>query len=245
MARTVRVYLPELRAERRELPRDAAHYLTTVHRLRTGDGFVAFDPEAATEASATVTSVLRGRVECEIAAPRAACSGSFGVTLYQALSKGDRIEQVVRAGTALGVHAVVLVRTERSLDVDAAPRRERLRTIAIEAARQSGRGDVPELRAPLTFTQLLEEAPSLTAARYCLSPRAEVSLPTRLERWQPPSSVALLVGPEGGFADAELSAAEAAGFLPTALGPLTLRTVLAALVALGCFAARVPVARAE
>lgn len=240
MARRLRVYVPALRAGRLELERDAAHYVATVHRLREGDEFVAFDPEHAQDAVARVTSVTRGRVECELREPRPAERRGYGVTLYQALAKGDRVEQVVRAGTALGVSVFVLLHSERSIGAAASPRRERLRQIAIEAARQSGRGDLPQIEGPLSFAESLRgQAPS-SALKFCLSPRAQQSLSERLEQWSPPSPASLLIGPEGGFSAEEDEAAEAAGFVPASLGPLTLRAELAATVALGCFAVRVP-----
>jgi len=237
--RRIRVYVPELCAGARELPREAAHYLVTVHRLQLGDEFTAFDPERGIEASARVEGSERGRVRAAFANPEPAKSVRSGVTLYQALAKGDRIEQVLRAATALAVERVVLLQTERSVEM-APPRPERVRSLVIDAARQSGRGDLPQIVGPIGFDVMLESAGRDDALKLGLSPRATSSLAARLEQWRAGTPAAVLVGPEGGFTERELVAAEAAGFLPSGLGPLILRTELAAVVALGCFVARLP-----
>jgi len=237
--RRVRVYVAELSAGARELPREAAHYLATVHRLQAGDEFTAFDPERGVEAAARVERSERGRVNAVFSEPELAKSVRSGVTLYQALAKGDRIEQVLRAATALAVDRVVLLQSERCVEM-APPRPERVRSLVIDAARQSGRGDLPNVVGPIAFDAMLESAARDDALKLGLSPRATNSLSARLERWRSGSPAAVLVGPEGGFTERELVDAEAAGFLPSGLGPLVLRTELAAVVALGCFAARLP-----
>jgi hypothetical protein len=129
----------------------AAHYLLRVHRLRVGASFFAFDPLAATECEATLLGERPPRARFET--PRAAAlRPARSVTLLQALGKGDKPERVVDAATAMGVTALCFVASERSVKkVDAEraeQQRERWQRVAIDAARQSGRGDVPELRGP-------------------------------------------------------------------------------------------------
>jgi 16S rRNA (uracil1498-N3)-methyltransferase len=240
LARLVRVPLDALAAGSRDLPRDPGHYLCVVHRLAVGDEFVAFDPERGVEARGRLTGVERARVTCELSAPTPAQKGSLRVTLLQATAKGDRIEQVVRGATALGVERIVLVVTERSVARPADVRRERLRTIAIEAARQCGRADLPPLEGPSPFAEQMAMMVRFDGLKLCLSPEATVALADRLQALPLGSPAALLIGPEGGLSEAELESARAAGFLSVGLGPLVLRTELAALAALGCFAGRLP-----
>lgn len=240
MARLVRVPLTALTAGPRDLAREAAHYLCVVHRLEPGSPFVAFDPELGLEATGTILSVERARVACELDVPTPARGGTLGVTLLQATAKGDRLEQVVRGATALGVERIVLVVAERSVARPADVRHERLRAISIEAARQSGRSDVPPLDGPLPLVEQLAKMAVWNGLKLCLAPRATVPLADRVQSSAPGSPAVILIGPEGGLSDAELRAAESAGFLSAGLGPLTLRTELAALAALGCFAGRLP-----
>jgi 16S rRNA (uracil1498-N3)-methyltransferase len=238
LARIVRVPLTALAPGPRDLPREAAHYLCVVHRLESGSTFVAFDPEQGLEAFGKIVLLERARVACELEQPKPARGGTLGVTLLQATAKGDRLEQVVRGATALGVERIVLVVAERSVARPADFRRERLRAISIEAARQSGRGDVPALDGPVPLDERLVALADWVGLKLCLAPQATVPLATHLNGSAPGSPAVILIGPEGGLSDAELVAAREAGFLEAGLGPLTLRTELAAIAALGCFAGR-------
>ena len=234
----MRVPLPLLASGPRDLPREAAHYLCVVHRLEAGSAFVAFDAELGLEAFGKIVLVERTRVTCELEAPKPARGGTLGVTLLQATAKGDRIEQVVRGATALGVERIVLVVAERSVARPADLRRERLRAISLEASRQSGRGDVPPIDGPVPLGERLAALADWTGLKLCLAPQATVPLAEHLDGSTPGSPAVILVGPEGGLTDAELGAARESGFLAAGLGPLTLRTELAAIAALGCFAGR-------
>jgi 16S rRNA (uracil1498-N3)-methyltransferase len=220
------------------LPREAAHYLCVVHRLESGSRFVAFDPELGLEALGRIGLIERTRVSCELEAPTSVRGGTLGVTLLQATAKGDRLEQVVRGATALGVERIVLVVAERSVARPADVRRERLRAISIEAARQSGRGDVPAIDGPVPLEERLRELADWAGLKLCLSPQATAPLAQHLSTSSPGSPAVILIGPEGGLSDGELGLAREAGFLEAGLGPLTLRTELAAIAALGCFAGR-------
>jgi len=234
MTRTVRVALEGLERGRRELSRGVSQYLCAVHRLGVGDAFIAFDPEAATECDATLLDADRRAATAELFEPRAAENrGSLAVTLLQGVGKGDKLEDVVRLVTALGARGVCFVSAERSVARPGAERAARLRSVAIEAARQSGRGDIPSIEGPLPFAQALEPWRGPGVTRLCLDPRAATPLFARLDE-----PCVLLIGPEGGWSAEELADARAAGFESVALGPLTLRTELAAAAALGCFAAR-------
>jgi 16S rRNA (uracil1498-N3)-methyltransferase len=232
--------LPELHAGRSELPREQAHYVSVVHRLGNGDRFTAFDPESCLECDAQIVEVNRARVACLLEAPRAADIRGLGVTLLQGAAKGDRLDSVVRAATALGVDALRIVLTERSVAHPREMKVERLRAIAIEAARQCGRGDVPRLEGPEALAACLPSFGAVRALKLCLTPAAHEPLANLIRDWTPGTPVVLLVGPEGGLSAGEEEAARASGFAEAALGPLTLRTELAALAALACFAGRLP-----
>jgi len=236
MARLVRVAVEGLRRGSRELTGPAAHYLGVVHRLEPGERFVAFDPEAGLEAEARVERVERRAVLCEFPEPREASRrGALDVTLLQGVGKGDKLEDVVRTATALGARAVCFVAAERSVARPSAERRERLKSAAIEAARQSGRGDIPRIALPEPLESVLAAWSGDGANKLSLVPGSGEPLSTRLVE-----PAVLLIGPEGGLSPRELELADGAGFQRVSLGPLTLRTELAAAVALGCFAARLP-----
>jgi 16S rRNA (uracil1498-N3)-methyltransferase len=221
-----------------------ARYVVRVHRLRAGDRFIAFDPEARVEADVEIVSTgrsVRCRVEPLRAAPRVLRSG---VTLLQSLGKGDKPEQVIRDATALGVERIVLVESRRAvvhLGDRADARRGRWRAVAVEAARQCGRGDVPEIAGPCPFdvAVALGSEPEQGVCRLCLVPDAALGI-AQVVRDAPVGGLfAVLIGPEGGLDPDEVSRAIAHGFVPVALGGHVLRTETAAVVALGVITALV------
>ena len=103
---------------------------------------------------------------------------------------------------------------------------EEIRAQAVAACEQSGRNRVPEIHPPESFSSTLDLPAEL---RLVLAPGAEQSLAGLTET---PSSLCLLIGPEGGLAAAEIAAAEAAGFLAVGLGPRVLRTETAPVAAM-------------
>lgn len=235
MTPRVRVALERLSAGERRLDGAAAHYLARVHRLAPGDRFTAFDPEAREEAGAEILEVTRLALLCRFEPPRPArVVGERGLTLIQCVAKGDKLEDVVRAATALGVSAIVLAESERSESrAGSRPRRaERLRAVALDAARQSGRGDLPELSPPSPLRDVLTEFAPKNLMKLCLHPEAELGLGAALAKREERELV-LLVGPEGGLSEAELANIAASGFSLVRLGPLILRTELAGIAALG------------
>lgn len=245
--RTFRVPLADLAPGERVLPEDAAHYVTRVRRLARGDVFIAFDPAAALESHATVLEATRDRVLCRLEPPRPGeVPDGPRVTLIQCAGKGDKIEDVIRTATALGAAAIVFTESERAVvrfgGADTDKRHARLQAVALDAGRQSGRGDLPEIALAGSLPEALARTTS-GALKFCLDPEASTRFYDGLTGYRG-EEIALLVGPEGGLSSAEYDAAQAAGFTRVRLGKFTLRTELAAAAALGALAAFAYVPRA-
>jgi 16S rRNA (uracil1498-N3)-methyltransferase len=239
--RPVRVFVSGISPGERQLDGEPAHYLSHVRRLRPGDVFVAFDPAARLESAGEVLRIDRDAVVVRLAASEPARAVALtDVTLVQCAGKGDKVDDVIRATTALGVRAVIVVESSRSVArVDAeraAKRAERWRAIALDAARQSGRGDVPDIEGPRPFGDVLSAFRSRSATKLCLDPHATAPFSAHVGRGTP-GPIVLLVGPEGGLTDDELTVAARAGFTRVRLGPFVLRTELAATAALGALLA--------
>lgn len=236
----LRVPVSGLRSGEQRLDAAESRYLVRVHRLRAGASFLAFDPEAGHEADAELLDAdPRGaRVRAGALRP-ARVVAPLGVELLQALGKGDKAEQVIRDATALGARRVVIVETSRSvpeLGERASARLERWRKVAAQAARQSGRGDTPEICGPEKLEAALARV-GADAARLVLSPDAETPLLRALDDWSAERPLALLVGPEGGLTASELELCESNGFRRVSFGPLVLRTETAATAVLGAILA--------
>lgn len=143
------------------------------------------------------------------------------LTVVQALLKGDALEEVVQHATEVGVARFRLVVTERCVARELSPRKlERLRVIAREAAEQSERGIVPAVEPPVTLSEAFEPGSVMLFERH---------KGLRLAAVEPPSNV--IIGPEGGFSAAEVTAAERAGVMLAGLGPRILRSETVAVAA--------------
>ncbi len=207
-----------------------SRHLESVLRLAPGAELEVFDGEGARwSARIEAPGVLR-------LGPRAQAErGASDVWLAQALARADKLGLVVQKATELGATRILPLVAERSvvrLGQDRAGRRvERLRRIAQEAARQSGRSDVPRVDAPRTLDDLGELLQAEPDRRGLLLDPDEHDL--RLgQAARGASRLLVAVGPEGGFTPAERARAIAAGFAPVALGRLVLRTETAGLAAL-------------
>jgi 16S rRNA (uracil1498-N3)-methyltransferase len=236
VAKLTRVPLPGLSPGERKLDPKTAHYLCDVLRLRAGEKFLAFDPETKLEADARLAVNEQGAY-CGIGALReSARAADTGIVLVQALGKGDKTEQVVRAATALGVAELHLVESARSVarvNERSDGKRVRWQAIALDAARQCGRADVPKILGPHTLERELEAWREQSAIKLCLVPGAAQSLRTVTAGWSVGSPIAILIGPEGGLSAEEVSEAERAGFVAVSFGQLVLRTEIAGTAVLG------------
>ena len=206
---------------------DEAHHIVRVLRLRAGEPLAVFDGEGR-EWEGTIVEAQGGIVRVRLGEElRDTVEAPLPLTLVQGLSRPDHVEWVVEKATEVGVHAIVLASCARSDGPPPSPSRlKRWHRIVLEAAKQSGRRRLPALPEPLP---LGEATSGLQGTRIVLHPGG-VPLASILEA-PPPPTVALAVGPEGGFEDAEVEALRAAGWEAASLGPRVLRTETAGPVA--------------
>lgn len=212
-----------------------AHHLADVLRLRPGAVVEAFDGRGA-YAPGVVSEVGGGAVRLALeAARRSEAEAPIALTLAVALLKGDKLAEVIRPATELGVADFRLIHTAHS-DVARLPaaRLARLERVAQEAARQCGRAVVPPVSGPVSLADLVAEQSSAPRRQVVVvaDPRAQASLSDVVTALQaaaaasPPdegASVVVVTGPEGGLAAAEVEALERVGAVAVGLGPRILR----------------------
>ena len=213
-----------------------AHHLTRVLRLAAGDAVAVFDGHGR-EFSARVDRIGGGTVDLVLGdAIEPAAERAIPVTLAQAVLKGASMDDVVRDATMLGVVTIVPLVTAHTVarKATSAHGADRWRRIALASTKQCRRARIPEIADAVAFEALGQNLrdglmlflvePSIQG----VTPRSIRSLGSLA----PPPSVTLVVGPEGGWSQEEVSHAVGAGFLAVTLGPLTLRAEAVALTAL-------------
>ncbi len=202
------------------------HYLSRVLRVTAGQVIVVFNGDGRDY----VAEVIRpGRNELILSVTSslpAVPESRLDITVVQAISRGERMDQTLQKCTELGVNAFQPMFSER---VEVRLKAEKLagrldhwRAVVVSACEQSGRAVVPEVREPLVLRDWLVAGDATT--RLVLAPGAE----SPLARLNLPQQLQLVIGPEGGFSDAELDLMGARGVQAVSLGPRVLRTETAA-----------------
>ena len=233
--------LPRVLAERLDatgslarLGEDETRHLSQVLRLGIGDEVALFDG-AGREFRARVERIARDAADLRLIEPLdAAPEPAVRLTLAQGALKGEKMDDVVRDATMMGVAAIEpLVTTNVAAHLKPGRAPERWRRIAIASAKQCRRAVVPRIGAGIDFTDWLAADPS-TLRLLLVEPSAagDARPPSALPA-AAPESASLLVGPEGGWTPQEVAAATAAGCVPLTLGRRTLRADAVPIVAIG------------
>jgi len=211
-----------------ELPGQAAHHAMKVLRMKAGDTVILFDGRGG-EWRAEILGAGRS---CQCAARVALrefndreSESPLDITLVQGLPSGDKMDWVVEKCVELGVTAIQPIAAKRSVIRLSAERMAKRvahwNAIAAAACEQCGRNRVPQVAPVLDLPQYLGVAKAQNAMRLLLAPAAGKALRT-LDK--PAGAVLVMVGPEGGWEEGEILAAQAAGFASLSLGPRVMRT---------------------
>ena len=230
---------------------DEARHLSQVLRLGAGDEVAVFDGTGR-EFRARVERVSRDGAELRLVEEMLAQpEPAVRITLAQAVIKGEKMDDVVRDATMMGVAAIEPLVTEHTaahLKPGRAP--ERWRRIAVASAKQCRRAVVPAIGDGMSFADwivrdraelklLLVEPTAVPAIPATSEKKGQVAVSGAERRGQvgfagapAPASASLLVGPEGGWSAGEVSSAVAAGYVPLTLGRRTLRADAMPVVAL-------------
>ncbi|MEM9149978.1 MAG: 16S rRNA (uracil(1498)-N(3))-methyltransferase [Cyanobacteria bacterium P01_F01_bin.3] len=213
---------------------DQIHYLRRVLRLSAGDRFIAQDGSgtqwlAALSEQSDQAKAIKTLATAEQAIPTAP------LRLIAALPKGNTFDQVVRQATELGVSHIYPVISDRTLLKPKGNRLERWRRIAQEASEQSERLTVPNIYPPTPLVTCLKQADWEDLRYICAARRNSPHLLQKLQldlTLDGLLGVTLMVKPEGGWTDDEITVAIREGYEVVALGSVILRSVTASITAL-------------
>lgn len=215
---------------------EQAQQIQKVLRLQPGQLVTVLD-NMGWQYEVALTQVSR-RETMGTVTSRAPAGGEPAVylTLYQSVIKWDRFEWVLQKGTEVGVARFVPVITQRSLlqvgDEMNPNKVARWQRIIMEAAEQSRRGRLPELAPLVSLPEAMADAQSAGVALLPWEAATGETIRSVLARIQPPpTSVALFIGPEGGFTAGEVADGRSHHLIPVTLGQRILRAETAAIVA--------------
>ena len=204
---------------------DVSH-ISKVLRMSPGDGIIVCDGEG-NDYDAVITSVSKTEVVAEITG-KYVCDAepSVDVTLYQALPKQGKMEYIIQKNTELGVGKIVPVYTKRCV-VKPSDKTERWNKIAESAAKQCGRGIIPQVMPVISFDEAIKQMQEYDLALMPYECEEKNGLKSILNSCEY-KNISIFIGPEGGFDLKEVETAISAGVKTVTLGKRILRTETAA-----------------
>ena len=201
-------------------------HIKTVLRAREGEEITLCDGEGM-DYQCRIASLERGVLLDILSKEVCETEPKVKITLYQGLPKADKMELIIQKCVELGVDRIVAVSTERAivkLDKKEAKKLERWQKIAEAAAKQSGRGKIPEIgQQVLKFKDAVAEAKELDGAIIPYEREQERGIRQFVQDFKG-ESIGVFIGPEGGFADEEIALAQENSITPITLGKRILRT---------------------
>lgn len=206
-----------------------AHHIRKVLRLKVGESILVCDGKGF-DYHSVISEINENEILCEILSKiRAETEPNLEVTLYQALPKASKMDYIIQKNTELGVTRIVpcvLNRCVVKLENKKAEekKRERWQKIAYEAAKQSGRGVVPEVLMPCALDEIIVKMKAENLAFALYECETDRNLKSVLTQDVKAEKVGFLIGPEGGFDPLEIEKLKAAGIPPVGLGKRILRT---------------------
>ncbi|WP_372996706.1 16S rRNA (uracil(1498)-N(3))-methyltransferase [Lutispora sp.] len=216
---------------------DVAH-ISRVLRLKTDDEIVICDGQGM-DYYVAIEDMNKYAVRTRVLKKEPSkAEPMINVILYQGIPKGAKMDVIIQKCTELGISKIVPVVNVRNVvklsdEKDERKKVDRWQRIALEAAKQSGRGIIPRIEMPIEYERALDEAAELDLA----------IIPYELEKNNTLKEIihgkdirymGVFIGPEGGYEDKEIAAALKKGIKPVTLGPRILRTETAGSTVLSC-----------
>jgi 16S rRNA (uracil1498-N3)-methyltransferase len=224
-----RILVPQAAVGRVDLPPAQAHHLRDVLRMREGAEIEAFDAAGRT-GRGRIASVNSKGVSIQIEQMNSLPADRPSITIAAALPKAGRADWMIEKLGELGVDRFIPLASERGVVLPRGQEKQRRWVrLAEQSARQSGRVGVMRIETLTDLPTVLQQIKSGGVAAWYLSPTEDAT--PILELPAAPAELILLIGPEGGWSDAEIEAFEVAGILAVRIGQTILRVETAAVAA--------------
>ena len=220
---------------------DDARHISRSLRMAVGEEITVCDMhgndhhcilDAFTDAFVGAKVISTNRVESE---------PPFFAHLFQALPKGEKLDHIIQKSVECGISEITTFNSERCIAKEKdneSSKLARRQRISLEAAKQSGRGIVPRVNPTISFKQMIENAKNYDLVLFCYEKASETTLKDVLKGFSfekdMPTRIAIVIGSEGGFSEAEANAAADNGMHLVGLGKRILRTETASSFLLGC-----------
>jgi 16S rRNA (uracil1498-N3)-methyltransferase len=218
-----------------------SHHISRSLRMAVGEKITVTDNEAM-EYDCTLKVFGEGYVLAKIDDKHfSASEPPIKVHLYQALPKGEKLDFIIQKSVECGVYDITPFESERCIAKvkgDSEDRKtDRRNKIALEAAKQCGRGIIPKVNPTISFESMMQKSMSSDAVLFCYEGEGTLSLGKVLKELRSSREIndlSIIIGSEGGFSLSEVNAMKEKGALMIGLGKRILRAETAAIMALSC-----------
>jgi len=211
------------------LPLDTLRHIHQTLRLTSGQDIELCDGRGRI-AHCRLQEISSRSGSAHILTVRDIPSAALYIELIQGIAKGEKLDMVLQKGTELGANSFILTSFERSISrlnsTRSEQKKERWQKITREAARQCGQAHLPKVTFATSVHQAIRSAQG--ELKLMLWEQGDSPLPAALPA-EPPTSVSILIGPEGGISPSEAEDAQACGFKSVKLGHRIMRTETAGL----------------
>ena len=228
--KTIRLYqnTPFTEGKTAELDSDNSHHLNKVLRFPVGKNITVFNGDGF-DYTALVQDAKKTTSLKVISKARNNTESKLDLTLAQGIAKGEKMDFLIQKAVELGVTRIIPMKLERCVvrlsDEKVQKKIDHWQKIANHACEQSGRSVIVSLSNPLSLEELLEET---NHNGFVLHHRAQIGLSQLKET----SKATILIGPEGGLTQKEVSDSEVSGYQSILIGKRVLRTETASLAAI-------------
>lgn len=227
-----KLFVDYIGGEKITLNEEQSRHIAKSLRMRTGDMLTLCDGQGV-DYGCMIEEITKDAVTLTVCYKQASdTEPTIKVSLYQGVPKSDKMEDIIQKCVELGIYEITPVLTKRSVsrpdEKQAKKKQVRYNKIALEAAQQSGRGIVPQINDMVSFKNAVSQCNAdLKIIFYEGGGKGLKSLITKDVK-----SVAIFIGPEGGFEKDEVDAVIASGGVNATLGKRILRTQTAPVAAL-------------
>lgn len=216
---------------------DDAHHISRSLRMRAGEELTLCDG-VGYDYHCTIEEIDDRTVRCAVhSKEKNRTEPPYRAIVFQGLAKGDRFDTVIQKSVECGAYEIVPVMTKRCTvkltASDGAKKCARWNKIAEEAAKQCGRGIIPKVTEPISFDEAVKRLAELDLPLFCYE-EGNAPIKAEVEAHPDATTIGIVIGPEGGFAEEEAAKMTAAGISATSLGRRILRTESAAPFVLAC-----------
>ena len=211
-----------------DLDQEALRYVKSVLRMKKGDRFILFDG-TGWACEATIKEVAKERVIAEAGKTLPSLSSGVCLTLMQSLPKADKMDFIVHKATELGACRIIPFQSSRSIPKLSPEKmqlkKKRWQNVADQAARQCGRADIPQLKDVMSFEEALSFPGDGTLKLIFWEEETGKGIRQVMSdvHYSGLKDIAVVVGPEGGFAQEEVAKAVENGFMSVSLGRQVLK----------------------